>query len=1002
MSVTRRLGSVVRGVVARAIADGGGISLHVSAASGRLTLPMTTHPVQRRLRVEELLRLRRADEERRWVASQRAGRIDPNPHQIDAVIFALSRLQDGGCILADEVGLGKTIEAGLVIAQLLSEGAERILLLTPKPLLGQWREELYTLFGLSAREGRAEEGAFEEEGIWIVGRETAGTAGASSLIGKQRWDLCVIDEAHEVFAGIYQRYDASGAYRHDSKKAKTAAAVKQAIGTTPVLLLTATPIQNSLLELWGLVQYVDPSGTLLGDLPTFRAVFTSGDDRQVAPGAGHELRKRVSQVVQRTLRRQAQEFMERPFVGRRAKTFGYSMAAEEKSLYDDVTRYLLRPNLQAFRGSHRSLLLLGFHRRMASSKAALAASLRNVESRLSRMLAGSVDDPEAAQQFGDDFDDDELAEALREEERDESEEVDTEAVEKELAHVSALRERAESLGIDSKARALIRAVRECLGRSDDAKVVIFTESLTTQDYLRTLLVESGIVSLQEVTLFRGTNDGARAREALTRWEEEVEAKAKGRSKPSRNVAQRLALVHELRTRSRVFISTEAGAKGLNLQFCDTLINYDLPWNPQRIEQRIGRIHRYGQTNDVMVINFLAEDNEAQRLTYEILSRKLALFGTVLGASDEVLHQGEGEGPSELVLSAIGVDFEKQLGAIYRRARSVEEIEAGLKQLRESTEEKREGYEKEHARTRSLIESRLDETVRRVFERIRQRLPGELEALDAELEEVLVGYLEAIGAEYSREDGRYSIEAHPALPIEGAVTVCIGDGAAETLHLSHPLFVAAAAEARGSTEEVGAVRLPEAPHPRGRLQVLKVRQPGLEPIERVHVVAAYEHEGELVPIDDARALLDGAVEAADRVGVVRDEALFEDLRDEVVFLDQHEAEDAEQPRFEMAMERLDRYVDDRALVLQRQRAVLDRRRVDAETARDNALSTSARTKAEKKLEVIAVELDSLDERIAELQDREDERYRMHRDALHRRRFAPPEITVLMDLEWTNGR
>src|SRR5262245_53537993 len=106
----------------------------------------TSHPVQRRYFAEELVRLRRADEQQRYVASQRAGRIDPNPHQIDAVIFALSRIPQGGCILADEVGLGKTIEAGLVVAQLRAEGAARVLLVTPKPLLGQWQQELATLF----------------------------------------------------------------------------------------------------------------------------------------------------------------------------------------------------------------------------------------------------------------------------------------------------------------------------------------------------------------------------------------------------------------------------------------------------------------------------------------------------------------------------------------------------------------------------------------------------------------------------------------------------------------------------------------------------------------------------------------------------------------------------------------------------------------------------------------------------------------------------------------
>ena len=110
------------------------------------------HPIHRRFEAEDLVRLRRSSEQRRYAASQRRWRIDPNPHQIDAVMFALRRIPEGGCILADEVGLGKTIEAGLVVAQVMAEGGERILIVVPKPLLGQWQDELYTLFGVSALE----------------------------------------------------------------------------------------------------------------------------------------------------------------------------------------------------------------------------------------------------------------------------------------------------------------------------------------------------------------------------------------------------------------------------------------------------------------------------------------------------------------------------------------------------------------------------------------------------------------------------------------------------------------------------------------------------------------------------------------------------------------------------------------------------------------------------------------------------------------------------------
>jgi SNF2 family DNA or RNA helicase len=213
-----------------------------------MTIP---HPIQRRYLAEQLVRLRRADEQQRYAAAQRQGRIDPNPHQIDAVIFALKRIPEGGCILADEVGLGKTIEAGLVVAQLRSEGAvSRVLLVVPKPLVGQWQDELYRLFGIQAVEGRFEPGGFAGPGVFLVGREVAGSdRGAAVLRECEPFDLCIIDEAHEVFANIYRRFDKHGDYRADSEEARIADKVRSFLRSSPVLLLTATPIQNNLTEL---------------------------------------------------------------------------------------------------------------------------------------------------------------------------------------------------------------------------------------------------------------------------------------------------------------------------------------------------------------------------------------------------------------------------------------------------------------------------------------------------------------------------------------------------------------------------------------------------------------------------------------------------------------------------------------------------------------------------------------------------------------------------------
>ena len=222
------------------------------------------------------------------------GGLTPNPHQVEAVTFALRRISEGGCILADEVGLGKTIEAGLVMAQLLAEGATRILIVLPRPLLGQWQNELYTLFGIEAREAADGDVDVSADGVYLAGREYAGgRAGYEKLSATPPFDLCIIDEAHEMFAGIYRRFDRYGVYDEESSHAQTAHRVRRLIGASPILLLTATPIQNSLLELWGLIQYIEPTGTLLGSLPTFSQLFCAdGDARRVALEQSEELRRR--------------------------------------------------------------------------------------------------------------------------------------------------------------------------------------------------------------------------------------------------------------------------------------------------------------------------------------------------------------------------------------------------------------------------------------------------------------------------------------------------------------------------------------------------------------------------------------------------------------------------------------------------------------------------------------------------------------------------------------
>ncbi len=983
------------------------------------------HPIHRRYYAEDLVRLRRASERWRQVASQRRGRVDPNPHQIDAVTFALRRIPQGGCILADEVGLGKTIEAGLVIAQLMAEGKQRVLIVVPRPLLGQWQSELSELFAIDAKEAVGDGVDVAAPGVFIAGREyAAGPSGFERLRSGPPFDLCLIDEAHEVFAGIHRRFDRDGVYEETSRQAQTAHRVREIIGLSPVLLLTATPIQNSLMELWGLVQYVDPTGTLLGDKPTFQKVFCTGDGRSLATEQAGELKRRLGSVVQRALRRQAQPFLERPFVGRRAQIFYYRMSEAERALYDDVTAYLLSPTIQAFQGRSRQLLLLGFHRRMASSLAALAQSLERVAERLRSMLTGTV--PSEDRTFADDLEDEDeqesnghavAADAAPGEE--EAPVLDQAAVREELALVEGFARRARALPHDSKAASLVQAVRAALDRpADQRRVVIFTESLTTQDYLRGLLVEQTELRDEDITLFRGINDSPRAQQALKAWREEVEPNLGPDQRMSPSAAVREALKHEFRTRSSVLIASEAGAKGLNLQFCDTIVNYDLPWNPQRIEQRIGRCHRYGQKRDVTVINFLAKDNEAQQLTFDILSTKLDLFGKVLDMSDVVLQTPRSEA-SETLACALGPEFENQLRRIWERARSIREVEAELRRLRDSLEERRQELERVQKRTVGLIQSGLDAGVREVFQSIQSDMPKALAAFDADLARVLTAYLDAARIPWreGQRAGRrmFHIGAAQRLPApyQGGVSVILGRGAvgeANSLHLAHPLIQAAVADARKSGSGDFRVRFelgPDAPPTlqrrrgsRGRLALTRVAHEGFESEQRLRVTAVFEDAEVLRPAEAALELLrqpctDLPAEGRP-LGVGRDE--LDEVVDEELFFEHGAIGETEQGNFEATMVQLDQYLADRSLVLRRNRETARRRLLVAEHQRYVASGAAQRGQAESRVRQLEADIERLDRAIEELAKRNDPVYIRWKDHAHKRRYHAPATETLLTAEF----
>jgi adenine-specific DNA-methyltransferase len=683
------------------------------------------------------------------------------------------------------------------------------------------------------------------------------------------------------------------------------------------------------------------------------------------------------------------------------------MSSDERSLYDDVTEYLLQPSLYAFAGSQRRLLLIGFHRRMASSIPALAASLQNVAARLRRLKAG-----QRAALSTDDLRDLEDEEDVDVEAEEQAVPADIGAVAKELSLVEDFVARARSLPHDAKARSFQDAIRVVLERGRDGrgsgKAVVFTESITTQEYLRRLLLDMGLGD-EDVTLFRGTNDHDRAKQAHARWAQEEGRNLPPGTRPTREVAVRLALVHEFRTRSKVLVCTEAGAKGLNLQFCETIINYDLPWNPQRIEQRIGRCHRYSQQRDVTVVNFIARDNEAHHLTFEILSQKLDLFGKVLDASDHVLHEPRTDAP-ETAVSAVSIEFENDLRRIYSRSRTLDEVTREIAALRDRIGAKREAFEKEYERTSQIIESRFDEDVRKVFKRLREELPAGLLQLDRDISDLVEGYFRSRGIRYTRAeaDGRVLFDVANDADLHADIgdvrRFATGDARglnnAQSLNLLHPIVQAAIADARawpGGPLEFIADMAPELAALQGQTGVLAIAlidYAGFEPVQRI-VAAAVLGDN---PVDPSLASRIARLPATDgdEIPVSVDKALIDDALDEAVFLDQREVERKEQKHFEQAIGQLERFVDDKVLVCRRERASISEKLRSARDRRDEVVGSSARDRVEAEILRLAEKDELLERRIQALVSREDEVYRKWRNEYHDLRYRAPKVTRLFQV------
>jgi adenine-specific DNA-methyltransferase len=585
--------------------------------------------------------------------------VDLNPHQVDAALFAFNSPLSKGALLADEVGLGKTIEAGIVLSQKWAERKRRILVITPANLRKQWHQELTEKFFLPCRiletkpyNAAIREGKFKpfesSDSIVICSYQFA--RNKASDVATTPWDLVVIDEAHRL----------RNVYKPANIIANT---LKLALKERPKLLLTATPLQNSLLELFGLVSIIDEHA--FGDLKSFREQFANLSQEQVFK----TLKERLKPVCQRTLRRQVTAYI--PFTRRLPLLEEFTPEEGEDRLYELVSEYLRRPNLQALPASQRSLMTLVLRKLLASSTFAIAGALSSISQRLKEKI--KKQDP--AETLEEELDED--YEALNEtaeewtadEPSDPLSDADRAAIEAEIADLDQFAKLATSIDQNAKGKALVKALAVAFKKAVELgaaqKAIIFTESRRTQNYLLRVLGDSAFKD--GIVLFNGSNTDERSRAIYSAWL--TKHSGTDRVSGSKTADMRSALVDYFREEGRIMIATEAGAEGINLQFCSLVVNYDLPWNPQRIEQRIGRCHRYGQAHDVVVVNFLNRKNAADQYVYQLLSEKFKLFEGVFGASDEVLGSIES-----------GVDFEKRINDIYQRCRKHEEIKVAFDKL----------------------------------------------------------------------------------------------------------------------------------------------------------------------------------------------------------------------------------------------------------------------------------------------------------------------------------
>lgn len=665
-------------------------------------------------------------------------KIDAIPHQVDAAMFAFRNPIAGGVILADEVGLGKTIETGLILSQMWAEGKRSFLIVSPKSLRHQWREELKNLFDLKAEivdtsiYKKIESGnlrdPFKADAKIVVTNEHF-VEKYPEAVRQGQWDLVIIDEAHKL-RNVWK------AGKNDAKRAK---AIRRTIEPYRKLLLTATPIQNNLMELFGLVSFIDP--LVLGSAESFQRLFKNIPE-EIQEERLADLRSRMSRFFKRELRKNVLTYIQ--YTVRNPITITYNPSDEEEELRERFEEYLRSTDSLAIPASASHLLRLVYLKLLASSSFALKSSLLNLYKRLmlhsvfikrkdvfeklESMIrsALTLDGGRKAHELElfekklykgvrkknfdglaaelhkasllEDLAEDESEiplnyedEAIDEASTDEESKVDPGKLLHEASLILEFIVLSRKISENKKAKALISTLTKQFEKARNEgwpeKAVIFTEFRATQDYVLTALESMGINLETEVVIFNGSSGDAESRKKL---------------------------VDEFRSTKKIFLATEAGAEGLNLQFCNLIVNYDLPWNPQRIEQRIGRCHRYGQKLDVVVVNFVNEKNIADKRVLELLQEKFSLFRGAFGASDEVLG-----------LIESGTDFEREIMKIYLTCRSPEEIQRAFDRL---MNDNREFVDQKMTELKQNILNTFDEEVQRKLKVLHEKTVHEIGAV----------------------------------------------------------------------------------------------------------------------------------------------------------------------------------------------------------------------------------------------------------------------------------